>query len=336
MAENSARVSIIIPLYNRSDLIGGTLDSIKGQSHKDFECIIIDDHSTDDSFERARKRTAGDDRFIVKRRTSDVKGAPSCRNEGVSMAGSEYLMFLDSDDLLAEKCLEERISLFRDYPELDFIVTQIGIFKDDPLQVTHYWNDLKGEDDIINFLQANGWQTSSSFFKTDFAKQFRYDEQASSWQDIEFHLRVLLSGPAYRKFRHNAPHVLIRRADSRTGMKATNNESFYESMEMRFELMSNIESEMTAAQKERYASFVRQFYLYYLEVFAITNDSLEKLGKLYDIYRSSYAFRHSPFICKTLRFYLARNNSLFVKLYRRGLRMIMSLKPLKTRAVPVR
>ncbi len=336
MTENSTRASIIIPLFNRSDLIADSLDSIKGQSHKDFECIIIDDHSTDDSFDLARKLTAGDDRFIVKRRTSDVKGAPSCRNEGVSMANSEYLMFLDSDDLLAEKCLEERISLFRDHPELDFIVTQIGIFKDDPRRVTHYWNDLKGDDDIVNFLQANGWQTSSSFFKTDFVKQFRYDEQASSWQDIEFHLRVLLSGPAYRKFRHNAPHVLVRRADSRTGMKATNKESFYESMEMRFVLMGKIESMMSADQKERYASGIRQFYLYYLEVFAITNDSTKQLEKLYDLYRGSYTFRHSRLICKTLRFYLGRKNNLFIKFYRRGLRLFVPLQPLKSRAVPAK
>lgn len=329
-------VSILIPLYNRSELVVETIDSIKRQTHTDFECIIIDDHSTDDSFARAKKSTEGDDRFIVQQRTSMVKGAPSCRNEALSMARGEYMMFLDSDDLLAEKCLEERVHLFREHPGLDFIVTQIGIFKDDPPRVTHYWNDLKGDDDIINFLHANGWQTSSSFFKTDFAKQFRYDEQASSWQDIEFHLRVLLTEPSYRKIRHNEPHVLIRRADSRTGMKATNKESFYKSMEMRFVLMGKIESKMTAGQKERYASGIRQFYLYYLEVFAVTNDSREKLGQLYDLYRASYAFKHSSFICRVFRFYLRGNNNLFIKIFRRGMRLFLPMQPLKTRAVSVK
>jgi len=335
MAELIERVSIIIPLYNRSDLIAETVDSIKSQTYKDFECIIIDDHSTDDSFEQAKKLTAGDKRFIVKRRSRDVKGAPACRNEGVSIATGQYLMFLDSDDLLAQKCLEERIGLFRDYPDLDFIVTQIGIFKDDPGKVTHYWNDLRGEDDVANFLQVNGWQTSSSFFKTEFVKNFSYDVEAISSQDVEFHLRVLLTNPSYRKFRQNEPHVLIRRTGNRTGMKATNNESLYESMKMRFFLMGKIESEMTPQQQKRYSSEVRQFYLYYLEIFAVRNNSEKQFEQLYDMYRKSFSYRHSAFLYRTLKFYLKQNNNLFVKVARRLVQNVTSLKPLKTRAVPV-
>jgi len=328
-------VSIIIPLYNRQSLIRETIDTLRSQTYSNFECIIIDDHSTDESFRTARTYTDGDSRFIIKERTSKVKGAPSCRNEGMSMATGDYLMFLDSDDLLAEHCLEERINLARKNPKLDFIVTHIGIFKGDSSRVTHYWNSLEGNDDILNFLYANGWQTSSTFFKTEFVKQFRFDEEASSWQDIEFHMHILLTGPAYRKFTDNKPHVLIRRSDDRTGMKATNNEDFFKSISMRFMLMNKIESRMTSEQKNEYESHIRDFYLHYLEVFSVTNDSMSQLDTLYNYYKNSYAYRKSSFHSFLFRCYLKRQNSLMIKISRRVFRKMLSMRPLKSRAVPL-
>ncbi len=329
-------VSIVIPLYNRESFIKETVDSIMNQSHRQFECIIIDDHSTDNSLPVAKKSTGNDDRFIVRKRSSDVKGASACRNEGMNMASGDFLMFLDSDDLLTEKCLEERVALFQKSLKMDFIVTQTGIFKNDRNHVTHYWNDLSGTDDIVNFLQGNGWQTSSTFFRTGFVRQFRYDDEAFSWQDIDFHLRVLLKEPDYVKIRDNEPHVLIRRADSRTGMKATNKESYFKSVEMRFQLMEKITSEMTPEQKKKYEVHVRMFYLYYLENFAITNDSLAQLNELEGLYQASYAYKISPLLSRIFRYYLGRNNNTFIKVFRRGMRLVVPLKPLKSRALPVR
>ncbi len=332
---NNMQVSIIIPLFNRERFIGETIDSIMNQTYGNFECIIIDDHSTDESLNTARKYAEQDDRFVVRKRSSATKGAPACRNEGVAMAAGNYLMFLDSDDLLAKHCLEERVALFQEHPEKDFIVTQIGIFKEDSSKITHYWNDLDGNDDVISFLRSNGWQTSSTFFRTEFVRQFKYDEEASSWQDIEFHLHILLTQPDYVKIKDNDPHVYIRRADTRIGMKATNKESFFRSVEMRFLLMGKIESEMSPEQRKKYETHLRMFYLYYLETFAVTNDSPAHLDELMKLYRKSISYRKSPILSGIFKFYLHRENSIVIKILRRGVRLVVPMNPLKSRAVPV-
>lgn len=330
------KVSIVIPLFNRERLIVDAIDSIMKQSHENFECIIIDDHSTDESFDKARKYTEQDDRFIVRKRSSAIKGAPACRNEGVAMAAGDYLMFLDSDDLLSEKCLEERLALYQVYPDKDFIVTQIGIFKEENGKATHYWNNLQGSDDIVNFLQGNSWQTSSTFFRTEFVRQFRYDEEASSWQDMEFHLRVLLRQPDYVKIMDNEPHVLIRRDDNRTGMKATNKESYFKSVEMRFLLMGKIESEMSAEQKKKYEKHLRMFYLFYLETFAVTNDSPDHLEELLKLHAKSFSYRRSSILSGLFKCYLKMDNNIFIRVFRRGMRLAVPIRPLKSRAVPIR
>ena len=105
-------VSIIIPSYNRSHLIGETLDSVIAQTYVNWECIIIDDKSTDETFTILSTYLKKDNRFIYVSKPSDVKkGASGSRNLGLKLAKGEYIQFLDSDDLLAENKLEEQLKL---------------------------------------------------------------------------------------------------------------------------------------------------------------------------------------------------------------------------------
>lgn len=105
-------VSIIIPSYNRSHLIGETLDSVIAQTYVNWECIIIDDKSTDETFTILSTYLKKDNRFIYVSKPSDIKkGASGSRNLGLKLAKGEYIQFLDSDDLLAENKLEEQLKL---------------------------------------------------------------------------------------------------------------------------------------------------------------------------------------------------------------------------------
>ena len=85
-------VSIIIPVYNRASLLPETLDSIVAQSYKNFECILVDDGSTDNSIEIANIYTSKDKRFKVFSRPSNIKkGANACRNIGFfKSSGTNY------------------------------------------------------------------------------------------------------------------------------------------------------------------------------------------------------------------------------------------------------
>lgn len=91
-------VSIITPCYNASKTIYKTLNSLKNQSFKNFEVIIIDDFSTDNSLEIIKIFTSEDNRFILFQRKKNY-GVVSSRNFGLKKANGRYIAFLDSDDI---------------------------------------------------------------------------------------------------------------------------------------------------------------------------------------------------------------------------------------------
>ena len=100
-------VSVIVPFYNSSRTIKATLNSIINQSFKDFECIIINDESNDDSLEIVENFVAFDSRF--KLYNQKKKGVVSARNLGIKKSNGRYITFLDADDLWHKDFLKESI-----------------------------------------------------------------------------------------------------------------------------------------------------------------------------------------------------------------------------------
>lgn len=107
------KVSVIVPSYNYGHFISETLDSVLKQTHKNWECIIIDDGSTDNTREIVQKYVKRDCRF--KYIYQKNKGLAGARNTGILNASGEYIQLLDADDLL----YSEKIRL-----QLDFCLTQ--------------------------------------------------------------------------------------------------------------------------------------------------------------------------------------------------------------------
>ena len=105
-------VSIIIPTYNRKWIIEDTLLSVISQTYINWECIIVDDNSTDNTIELINKYAKIDDRFkFIIKPITNIKGASVSRNIGLQNAKGKYIQFLDSDDLLAKNKLEVQIKL---------------------------------------------------------------------------------------------------------------------------------------------------------------------------------------------------------------------------------
>ncbi len=114
MTENTS-FSIIIPTYNRADLIKITLDSVLAQNYPSCEIIVVDNCSTDNTAEVLQPLVdAGEIRFI---RHEQNLGRSQSRNTGFENATGEWLLFLDSDDLMAEGALSflaSKISVYRE------------------------------------------------------------------------------------------------------------------------------------------------------------------------------------------------------------------------------
>lgn len=186
------KVSIIIPVYNSENTIGETLESLLKQSYAYWEAICVDDGSSDRGSEIIKQYSSKDERILFTRRASDPKGGSACRNIGAQMATGDYLIFLDSDDVLAPWCLENRVK-FIENSDCDFVVFPIGYFEDD---VSRYsvTNNLNSKNHILRFASGSPtWQTMQPIYrKAIFEEIGRFDERFPRYQDVEFGIRAML------------------------------------------------------------------------------------------------------------------------------------------------
>ncbi|UCB42549.1 MAG: glycosyltransferase [Dehalococcoidales bacterium] len=110
-------VSVVIPTYNRAHLLPETIQSVLNQSFRDFEVLVVDDGSTDNTAEVVST-------FPVKYFHQTNQGAPTARNKGMELTQSKYIVFLDSDDALLENMLEREVEILDRYPAAGFIYGQ--------------------------------------------------------------------------------------------------------------------------------------------------------------------------------------------------------------------
>src|SRR3989304_10179483 len=107
----SPDVSVITPTKNRVKLLCEAMDSVQRQSVDGWEHLIVDDGSDNGTREEVMRRALTDPRVRYIKRTGDRSGANACRNCGVMGSGAEFIVFLDSDDLLEPDCLGRRVQV---------------------------------------------------------------------------------------------------------------------------------------------------------------------------------------------------------------------------------
>lgn len=184
-------VSVIIPNYNKFKYLEETINCLKSQSLNLWECIIIDDNSTDGSLELIKNLTDDDFRFkIIVNKIN--KGACFCRNQGIKAASSEYIIFLDADDYLHNDCLHKRIIKFHDNPSADFLVFPTGTFKKKIGDCEIIWNKFDGNH-LNRFLAHDlPWLICSVIWKKSFLKIIGgFDESYPRLQDVALHSNAL-------------------------------------------------------------------------------------------------------------------------------------------------
>ena len=105
-------VSIIIPVFNRVDLINDTLNSVLNQTYTNWECLMIDDGSSDGTKSILKEYQSKDSRFTFIERPIDItKGANPCRNLGITNSKGDYVQFLDSDDYMDSEKLRLQVNI---------------------------------------------------------------------------------------------------------------------------------------------------------------------------------------------------------------------------------
>ena len=188
--KDNPTVSVIIPTYNRAHLIGMAVQSVLEQSYQDFEIIVVDDASTDNTGEVVRSFKDERIRYI---RHKKNKGAAAARNTGIKAARGEYIAFQDSDDKWLPEKLEKQMKVFENAPlEVGVVYTGfLRIANDKKIYIPSSWVTQK-EGSIHKELLKGNFVTTQSIVtcKECFEKAGMFDERLPRLQDWELVLRL--------------------------------------------------------------------------------------------------------------------------------------------------
>ena len=132
-------VSIIIPCYNQAKFLSETLQSILDQTYSQWECILVNDGSTDSTDEVAENWIKKDKRFSYYKKEN--AGVSDARNYGIQKAKGDFIQFLDADDLLDEDKLLTSISTIEDH-KVEIVCTDYLLFKENRTNTKSTFSDL--------------------------------------------------------------------------------------------------------------------------------------------------------------------------------------------------
>ncbi|REE24457.1 glycosyltransferase involved in cell wall biosynthesis [Winogradskyella pacifica] len=191
-------VSIIIPTFNRAHLIGETLDSVLAQTYQNWECIVVDDGSTDGTDQLIASHCAKDSRFQYHHRPTDrLPGGNAARNYGFEVSKGEYVQWFDSDDLMLPNKIEVKVKAIIG-KKVDFVVCENAeIYSLEPYKYRKRWLIKTEGNTLLNHLKTNvAFTTAGPFFKKNFLKdKLLFDERVLIGQEWEFYSRLLCSKP---------------------------------------------------------------------------------------------------------------------------------------------
>jgi len=189
-------ISIIIPTFNRVHIIRETLDSIKSQTYANWECIVVDDGSTDGTNVLLEDYCKNDSRFQYYFRPKNrLKGPNSCRNIGFEKSKGAYINFFDSDDVFINNAFEKFNDGFSN--DVDVVITSIKKFINTIDNIVGK-NNVYSKHLIEDYLVGKvNFYTFGPMWKRKFLLQQNeiFDEKIRNLDDYDFNLRMLYQQP---------------------------------------------------------------------------------------------------------------------------------------------
>lgn len=191
------KVSVMIPTYNRKELLKEALESVIKQTYRPIECVIVDDGSTDNSREVISDfKDYNDESFQIKYIYQENSGAQVARNLGTLNCTGEFIQYLDSDDLLDSQKIEKQVDILIKNPDLDgtFGDFRKGVPENNKLQIAFESENLF-EQFLIKFCAP----PVSVLLRREYVNKIGdWDISLKRFQDIDFHIRGLLMGGKYK------------------------------------------------------------------------------------------------------------------------------------------
>ncbi len=245
--------SIILPNYNKGELVQHSLGSLLKQSCGDWEAIVVDDCSTDVSWNLIQEYVAKDVRIKAYRNETN-RGGNYSRNLGAKKAQGKYLIFLDSDDWLADDCIENRVREFEKSENngVDLLVFNMMSTRDGKSGCIWKYGDRTNP--LVSFLRHGiPWSIMMPIWrKSAFERIGGFDEAFPRLQDVELHTRALLNGFRYRFAQRESPDCFYNIEETRmTTNHAKAAENFAKACEMYVQKMHGLIQKSNKSESEK-------------------------------------------------------------------------------------
>ncbi|MBM3301329.1 MAG: glycosyltransferase, partial [Deltaproteobacteria bacterium] len=176
-------VSVIIPTYNRRNLLKETVESVRGQTFRDFEIIVVDDGSTDGTGEWLANQP---DLRVISQKN---QGIATSRNNGAKLAAGRWLAFLDHDDLWSHDKLAVQVEFIRKNPDVALVAARhvrLGKRLRVPKRPTWIKGDLLVKTYAESFIHTSSVMIRKDVFDRirGFPKQYRFADEFDVWLNI--------------------------------------------------------------------------------------------------------------------------------------------------------
>lgn len=260
-------ITVISPVYNGGKYIQQFIDSIRNQTYTNWELLLVDDGSTDNSPSIIANNAKADCRIhLYKRDESQVKGADTCRNIGQKNTRGKYFIVLDCDDEVDECCLSQRIMFMEDHPDLDFSVFPgYSVFQNPDgsmIRGEKKWGVQSKEDPLISLLKADyNFGVWNLIFKTETMKDQQWDENLRIYMDFDFMYNILTGNCKYAFCTNAKPDYGYIQGRSNAITSSFVSEDKYKSTKYLFDkTMKSIEKLESNRYKQAYYYFYLSFY----------------------------------------------------------------------------
>lgn len=235
---NHKLVSVIIPTYNNAKFINEAINSVLKQTYKNFEIIVVDDGSTDNTKRILESYIKGNE---IKYIYQENKGTSSAKNAGIKNSRGEYIKFLDSDDLLLPECLKLQIDFLERNKNFDIVYSNFYYF-DNTGQKFVFANHLKNADkirptgDLLPYLlYGNFIAINTLLFKKEVMDKVGFfNEELSHHEDLEYLLRI-----AIKKIKFGYIHQFLASCYLRSDSLSTNKIKMAETLFQIFQFINN-------------------------------------------------------------------------------------------------
>jgi len=247
--DNILLISIIIPIYNREDLLRKTLMSIVKQIYRPIELILVDNNSQDHSLEICHqfKEEFNGIFFNIQVLQETKKGANAARNTGFAESNGDYVLFFDSDDIMYDDCISNIVGelIIDKYPSAVAYTSYLKL-PDETRSIRPKYISNDPADHLFDTLIP----THSICIKRTVLEQIGpWDEELQRWQDMEFGFRTLLQINDLEWFKDKPLYEVSFHTDSISGNSYfADHEKMYASL---MKIKASIEKQKKGSKRDR-------------------------------------------------------------------------------------